>query len=92
MNRINLRNERKKVLKTIRYETNQILKKFNNLENDDEYKSQLQQFLSKKYGYKPPQPYHLLVRRPKPTDLPKKLAEKLTNSNEPQVKTFYDEF
>lgn len=91
MHRVNLRKERKKVVKTINYETKQILKKFNNLEGDAEYQSHLKQFLVKKYGYKPPQPYHQLVRRPKPTDLPKKLAEKL-NNNEPQVKTFYDEF
>ena len=92
MHRVNLKKERKKITRTINYETKQILNKFNNLENDAEYKSYLKQFLEKKYGYKPPQPYHELVRRPRSTDLPKRLDEKLYKRSEPQVKTFYDEF
>lgn len=51
-----------------------------------EDKEYLREYFEKKYGYKPPRPYHELIRKPAPNELPKNIQERLQSKNQ-----FYDE-
>ena len=62
-----------------------VIKKNPEYENDKEY---LQEYFEKKYGYKPPRPYHELIRKPAPNELPKNLQER----SKAERKFYDDEF
>lgn len=53
------------------------------LESDKEF---LREHYEKKYGYKPPMPYHELIRRPAPNELPKDLRERMRSKSSSQFK------
>jgi len=75
--RVFLRKERGKILNRVRYAKKQIMKK-----HPDYYKDNAEfvdQHFKKEYGYTSPKPYHEMIRRPKPTDLPTKLNERIKN-------------
>jgi hypothetical protein len=68
-------------MKRINWERKQILNKFEEARGDPEYVKHLEEHLVKKYGYKPPKPYHEMMRKPAPNDLPKAIAQRLNNNN-----------
>lgn len=79
MLRVRLRKDRNKIIRQVEYATKKILTKF------PEYKQNsriIRSFYEKKYGYKKPMPYHELIRRPSPTEIPKALAKRLKGSTE----------
>lgn len=69
-------------MRRINYEKKNLLAKFPELEEQSEF---VQSSLEKKYDYKPALPYHQLIRRPLPNELPKKMTERMNskhNSND----------
>ncbi len=77
--RVLLRKERKKIVKRVSYAKKRLLKKFPELGEDPKF---VENYLQKKYGYKPPLPYHELVRRPRPDQLPKSISQRIQQRNE----------
>ena len=78
MLRVKLRQERRKTVNQINYEKKMLTKKFPDLTQDSKF---VQGVLEKKRGYKPPLPYHELVRQPLPNELPKYLIERKRKKN-----------
>ena len=81
--RVKLRQERRKIVRGINYEKKMLLNKYPDLAEDKDY---LQSVLEKKRGYRPPMPYHELIRKPLPNELPKYIVErnrkKTSNDND----------
>lgn len=76
--RVKLRQERRKIVRGINYEKKMLLKKYPDLIGDTDY---LQKVLEKKRGYRPPIPYHELIRQPLPNELPKYIVERSRKKN-----------
>lgn len=75
--RVFLRKERGKILDRVRYAKKQIRR--NHPEYYKENQELVEQHYKKEYGYKPPKPYHEMLRKPQPTDLPTRLSERIKN-------------
>lgn len=74
MYRVMLRQKRRKIVRRVNYAKNQILKKNPELNIDPDF---VKSTFEKRYGYRDPKPYHELIRRPKPTDLPPALEKRI---------------
>lgn len=86
MNRVRLRKERRALMKSIHGRTHALLKKFPELADDKEF---VKSYFEKKLGYKPPKPYHELIRKPRPDELRPGFKKRLGMTN--AEKKFYDE-
>ncbi|RMZ98220.1 39S ribosomal mitochondrial [Brachionus plicatilis] len=85
LNRVRLRKERRKLVKKVDYSIHKVTEKHPEYAENKEY---LREYFEKKYGYKPPRPYHELVRKPAPNELPKNIQERL----HPKKQFYDDEF
>lgn len=74
-----LRKERRKKMKRVSYAKRQLLNKFPELEEDPQF---VENYLQQKYRYKPPLPYHELIKRPRPDQLPKSISERIQKKND----------
>ena len=75
--------ERRKKLRRVNYATKKLLNENPELREQTEH---LKSYFEKKYEYKPPLPYHELIRRPKRDELPKRIVERMQQKRE-----FYDD-
>ncbi len=73
-----MRKERNKIRKRVNYATKQVLRKHPEYAENTDF---VKQHFEKLYGYKPPKPYHELIRKPKPDELPKNLKESMNESD-----------
>lgn len=85
LNRVRLRQERNKLRRKVKHHSKLILSKHPEFEENAEH---LKEYFDNKFGYKPPQPYSELMYKPKPSDLPRKLKERMEGSSK---RKFYDE-
>jgi hypothetical protein len=72
--RVRLRKDRNKIKKRINYEKKRLFAKHSDLLTDQT--DFVQSVLEKKYDYKPPMPYHELIRRPLPNEQPRRTKSK----------------
>ena len=49
----------------------------------------MRSYYEKKYGFKPPKPFHELIRKPSRDELPKRISERMQQMD--QGRAFYDE-
>ncbi len=73
-----MRKERNKIRKRVNFATKTVLRKHPEYAKDVKF---VKQHFKKQYGYKPPKPYHELIRKPQPDELPKNLKERLNKSD-----------
>jgi hypothetical protein len=54
-------------------------------ENNEEF---IQRYFENKYGYKPPMPYHELIRRPASNELPERIKARMSKKEESMDEIF----
>ena len=69
--------------------TKRVMSKFGaELGQDEEF---VRSYFEKKLGYKPPVPYHQLIRKPRPDELSPQLKSRLEKTNNNANNKLYDE-
>jgi large subunit ribosomal protein L47 len=85
INRVKLRQDRNKKRRSVEYSIGKSIEQMPELKDQTEF---LRSYYEKKHDYKPPQPYHELIRKPSPSQLPSKMGERM---NKNPSNKFYDE-
>jgi hypothetical protein len=86
MNRVRLRQERRKLIRRSDYWTKAVLSKHPQMRDQADY---VKEYFDKKAGYKPALTYRQLIHKPRPDELPRRMRERADPSIQP--KKFYDE-
>lgn len=85
LHRVFLRKERRKLIRVVHGKTKHILNQFPELGVDQEF---IKSYFENKVGYKPPKPYHEIIRRPLPDEVSSELKKRLQGDSN---KKFYDD-